>query len=179
VLLSATQPAHIEFVDCREPGSCQAVDGTRVPPDRRHRALFAEGVTSFIDADLKSPADARRLPDRPTGDDPLYVVTSPHVPLVQGLNVSTARSVAAAEALARTKGRRVAVAEFRLSQASYGADRVPAVDVVISSGTVVPQPRTRSSRPRWKYVSHGFEAYHVYRGRNGQIVFQLQGRAAD
>jgi hypothetical protein len=179
VLLTATQSAAIEFVDCHEPGSCQALKGTRVRPDRQHRALFAEGVTSYIDADFKLREDARRLPDAPNPDDPIYVVTSPHVPLIQGLKVAAIPSVAAAEALARRKGRRVVVVAFKLSEASYGPDRSPAVDVIISSGTVVPQPRTTSSRPQWKYVSHGFDAYHVYRSPDGQVVFRLEDRVAD
>ncbi len=179
LVLGATQAAEIEFVDCHEPGSCQALEETPVPPKRQHRALFAAGVSSYIDADLKLPEDARRLPDAPDPDDPVYVVTSPHIPLVQGLKVAAVPSVAAAEALARKKGRRVVVAEFKLSEASYGPDRGPAVDVIISSGTIVPQPRTTCPRPQWKYVSHGFDAYHVYRKRDGQIVFRLEARAAD
>jgi hypothetical protein len=179
VLVGAAPSAGIEFVDCHEPGSCQALGGTRVPPDRQHRALFAAGVTSYIDADLKLPDDSRHLPDALSPDDPVYVVTSPHIPLIQGLKVAAVPSVAAAEALARRKGRRVVVAEFKLTEAFYGPERGPAVDVIISSGTVVPQPRTTSPRPQWKYVSHGFDAYHVYRKRDGQIVFQLQARAAD
>jgi hypothetical protein len=78
-----------------------------------------------------------------------------------------------------TKAGQDQVAEFKLSEASYGPDRRPAVDLIISSGTIVPQPRTTSPRPQWKYVSHGFDAYHVYRKRDGQIVFRLQARAAD
>jgi len=173
------QAASIEFVDCHEPGSCQALEGRPGPRDRQHRALFAAGVTSFIDADLKLPADARRLPDSPNPDDPVYVVTHPHVALSQGLKVAAVSSIAAAETLAESKGRRIAVTEFKLGEASYGPDRGPAVDVIVSSGTIVPQPRTKSARPQWKYVSHGFDAYHVYRKSDGRIVFQLRARAAD
>ena len=179
VLVGAPQSASIEFVDCHEPGSCQALEDHRVPRDRQHRALFAAGVTSFIDADFKLSADARRLPETPDPDDPVYVVTHPHVALGQRLKVAAVSSITAAEALAGSKGRRIAVTEFKLGEASYGRDRGPAVDVIVSSGTIVPQPRTNSARPQWKYVSHGFDAYHVYRKSDGRIVFQLQARAAD
>jgi hypothetical protein len=146
---------------------------------QQHRVLFAEGVTSYIDADLKLGQDARRLPDSLDPDDPIYVVTSPHIPLSQGPKVAPVPSVAAAEALAKRKGRRVVVAEFKLSDASFGPDRAPEVDIIVSSGTVVPQPRSGSSGPRWKYISQGFDAYHVYRRSDGRIVFRLQARAAD
>ncbi len=178
-LVGVPQSARIEFVDCHEPRSCQALEGRRGPRDRQHRALFAASVTSFIDADLKLSADARRLPDTPNPDDPVYVVTHPRVALGQGLKVAPVSSIAAAEALAESKGRRIAVTEFKLGEASYGPDQGPAVDVIVSSGTIVPQPRTQSTRPRWKYVSNGFDAYHVYRKSDGRIVFQLQARAAD
>ena len=178
-LVGAPSSASIEFVDCHEPGSCQALQGRQVPRDRQHRALFAASVTSFIDADLKLPAEARRLPDTPNPDDPIYVVTHPHVAVSQGLKVAAVSSIAAAEALAGSKGRRLAVTEFKLGEASCGPDRSPAVDVIVSSGTIVPQPRAKSARPAWKYVSHGFDAYHVYRKSDGQIVFQLRARAAD
>lgn len=179
VLLGAAQSPSIEFLDCHEPGSCQAVEHTRVRLGRQHRALFVEGVTSYIDADLKLPQDARRLPNSPNPDDPIFVVTNPHVTLSQGPRLATVPSVAAAEALARKKGRRVAVAEFKLTGASSGPDRGPAIDIIVSAGTVVPQPRARSSGPQWKYVSQGFDAYHVYRRSDGRIVFRLQARAAD
>lgn len=179
VLLAATQSASIDFVDCHEPASCQALERTRAAPNWQHRALFADGVASYIKADLRLPGEARGLPDPPNPDDPIYVVTDPRIPVVQGVKVVAVSSVAAAEALAKSKGRRLAVAEFKLSEASYGADRAPAVDVIISSGAIVPQPRTTSGRIQWKYVSHGFGAYHVYRTRDGHIVFRLEARAAD
>ncbi len=179
VLLGAPQSASIEFVDCHEPGSCKALEHTRVRLDRQHRTLFAEGVTSYIDSDLKLPQDARRLPDSPGPDDPIYVVTTPHITFSQSPKVAAVPSVAAAEALAKKKGRRLTVAQFKLSDGSYGPDRAPAVDVIVSSGTVVPQPRSGSSAPQWKYISQGFDAYHVYRASDGRIVFRLQARVAD
>lgn len=134
---------------------------------------------STIDANLKLPADARRLPDTPNPDDPVYVVTRPRVALSQGRKVAAVSSIAAAEALAESKGRRIAVTEFTLGEASSGPDRGPEVDLIVSSGTIVPQPRAKSARPQWKYVSHGFDAYHVYRKSDGRIVFQLRARVAD
>jgi len=150
-----------------------------VPLDRRHRTLFAEGIISYIDSDIRLPQDARRLPDSPSPDDPIYVVTNPRITLGQSRKVAAVPSVAAAEALARKEGRRLTVVQFKLSDASRGPDRGPEVDVIVSSGTIVPEPRPKSFGPQWKYISHGFDAYHVYKRSDGQIVFRLQARAAD
>jgi hypothetical protein len=144
-----------------------------------HRALFAAAVAAYIRTNLSRSPEDSELPDPLDPRDPVFVVTNPRVPVAIQGKIATLRDLASAESLARKNGRRLAVAEFKLGEASQQPDGKPAVDIIIASGRVVPQPPTPAGVIRWKYVSEGFDAYHVYREGDGPLVFRLEARAAN
>ena len=177
-LVAATWSPAVETEDCRENRPCETLRRTKVTASEVHRSLFAEAVRAYLLTNLNRPAESRDLPDPVHPGDPIYVVASVTVPLAFGDRISVLPNLAAAESIAKEKGRSVVVTEFELTQASRHSDGHAAVEVIVSSGRVVQQPPAANGQVQWRYVSDGFAAFHIYRREGRKLVFRLEARAA-